>query len=554
MALPFRQQIELMHDLVGAPRLTICVGSGISYRRLPLLHALLALAFRNIPLNAEARDAFLAYSRQYGFCALLAAEGIVTVNPCSLDEFRSQTNEHQARLCETLTSNYGEVFAALQAVSGSKRLLLDHLEFQQFDISNSDAAHFYIGFLILEGVVERLLTTNWDHLVESALESSINQPINTVLDIIRDEPSWLNRNGGAPAAIAKVHGCSTQYPGRCEEIILTAAELQLATHNGWHQNAVNEFLTGTVLFSGYSASDYTVMVPLRVLAALRANHALDVSHFFIAQDSDLNPAGRDLTNNDPSRHIRLWANDTFASLYFAYLRQRLQNAITTAEQQRRPERAFPVWDEPSWQALITRLRTLTTEDLGAFLDAFIGPPASRSYDERAASLPIEISAIRAIFLTGRLEARGKYQNLHFDANKDIVLLILVAALVDLCRPANAHISLETSYAGITISEDNGSRRKFLFLYGIYPNAAYPALSTYLIDVEDTDGQFPEFEVAVIPCSRYDIPDDAYPVTPILAKPLPGGKRARRRFVDPKTVFETQGYDDLIVKLRTTLEL
>jgi hypothetical protein len=296
------------------------------------------------------------------------------------------------------------------------------------------------------------------------------------------------------------------------------------------------------------------MVPLRILAALRAQNALDSSRFFIAQEDDLNASGLDLTNHDAGRHIRLWANDTFASLYFAYVQQRLLNAITTAEQQRRPERAFPNWEEITWQNMLTRLRSLVTEQIGPFLDSVIGEPAGRTYDVNAARLPIQISVLRAIFLTGRLNEREKYQNLQFDANKDIVLLILLAALVDLAGTASTRIVLETSYAGLTIVEDNGSRRKLVFLYGGYVTAAYPALSAYLTDIEDQDGQLPEFEVAIIPCHRYDVPDDAFPVAPILGKALPGIARARRRFIDPRPVFATRTYDELITTLRTSLEL
>lgn len=554
MALAFREQIALMSPLVGAPRLTVCIGSGVSRRRLPLLNELIALAFRSIPLTDVTRTAFLESTRLYRFRALLAAKGIVTNDPCSLDEFRTQNVDIQRELCEVLTPTYGDVFARLETVSGSKRTLLDYIEFQQFETRNSDAAHFYIAFLILEGVIDRLLTTNWDRLVEFALQTSASQPLDAALGIIRDQPSWLDRNEGPHVALAKVHGCSTQYPDQCESIILTTPELQLATGGGWCRDAVTEFVNGTVLFSGYSASDYTLMVPLRILDALRREHHLDNSHFFIAQETDLNTAGLDLTGHDPNRHIRLWANDAFASLYFAYLQQRLQNAVTTAEQQRRPERAFSNWEENSWQNVITRLRALITEQLGSFLDSVIGEPANRPYDANAAQLPIEISALRAIFLTGRLNEPGKYQNFQFDANKDIVLLILLAALVDLVSAGGSRISLETSYAGLTIVEDNGSRRKLLFLYGIYVNTAYSGLSAYLTDVEDRDGQFPEFEVAVIPCCRYDVPDDAFPLAPILGKSLPGTARARRRFIDPRQVFVTRTYEELVTTLNTALEL
>jgi hypothetical protein len=556
MPFPFRDQIEMLSAIVNAQRLTVCIGSGASIRRLPLLGDLIALAFRNILLTAEARQIFSGYSVTHGFSARLAADGVVTSDPCTLDEFRALTNHAtQAKLCGSLVGNYGEVFAALEAVSGTKRALLEYLEFHQFDTPNSDAAHFYIGYLVLEGVIDRLLTTNWDHLVESGLQITSNQPVALVLDLIKDEGSWLNRNQWGRTALAKVHGCSTQFPDNCENIILTAPELQLATADGWRKAAVTEFLNGTVLFCGYSASDYTLMVPLLVLASLRAENLLDNSNFYIAQEGPLNPGARNLIQADPNRQIMMWANDTFTSLYFAYLRQRLQGAISTAEQQRRPERAFPLWEEKTWETVIVKLRDLTNEGLGAFLDKLIGDPGARTYDQAASLLPIHISAVRAIFLTGRVPARGKYQNLQFDSNKDIALLILLAALVDLSlAPGGPSLTLETSYAGLTITEGSGTRRKIIFLYGIYISASYPSLFAYLDDIEDSDGQLPEFEVAVIPCTRYDVPDDAFPATPILAKALHGAARARRRFIRPTVIFATASYDALVETLRTELEL
>src|SRR5215475_12603399 len=102
MALAFGEQIALMNGLVEAPRLTVCIGSGVSLRRLPLLNELIALAFRAIPLTDHARNVFLNLTQLYGFRALLAAEGIVTNDPCSLDGFRMQRVEIQNQICKVL--------------------------------------------------------------------------------------------------------------------------------------------------------------------------------------------------------------------------------------------------------------------------------------------------------------------------------------------------------------------------------------------------------------------------------------------------------------------
>ena len=63
MALDFAEQIHLIEPIVadffeGREQLTVCLGSGISRRRMPVLSELIASAFRNIPLNAESRQLF----------------------------------------------------------------------------------------------------------------------------------------------------------------------------------------------------------------------------------------------------------------------------------------------------------------------------------------------------------------------------------------------------------------------------------------------------------------------------------------------------------------
>jgi hypothetical protein len=553
MALPFLQQIQLVEGLLEAQRLTLCVGSGISRRRLPLLNQIIALAFANIPLTADANASFAAISQYHAFHARLAVHGIASSDPCTLEEFRGLDVRIRCELCQPLTATYGDVFNTLEHILADKRALLDSLDFIQFNTADPDAAHYYIGYLLLEGVLHRVLTTNWDRLIEAAITISTSSNLHDVLEILLDTATWLNRNQ-SPSALAKVHGCVTQYPDHCEEIILTTAELQLATGDGWRRDAINEFLTGTVLFCGYSGSDYTLMVPLQVIAQLRAENNLDGSHFYIADENDLSTGGRNLIQGNDARHIRLWGNDIFSSLYFAYLRRRLQLVIDAAEQQTRHERAFPEWSDDCWTALIARLKVLINDDLGLFLDTRIGAQNARVYDEIASRLPIGISAIRTIFLNGNVPNRGRYRSLQFDPNKDIVLLILLAAMVDLTRRAGGpSLSFETTQAGLTLIENSGSRRKLCFLYGTYPTAAYHSISRYFKDIEDTDGQLPEFEVAVVPCSRYNVPDDNFPPAPILGKALPGVPKAQRRFVEPSRIFETTSYESLLEALQQELE-
>jgi hypothetical protein len=393
--LSFAEQIAAADRVIGdGAQVALCLGSGISRRKLPLLTELIAEAFRNLPPGVESNTIFESYSSPHAFALKLGPKHITVSDPCTLDEFRSLPPDVAGELCEVLVAVYGDVFRDLQQVYGSKQAMLTSVDFQRFSNAEPDAAHTFIACLLIEGRITRVLTTNWDLLIEKAIARNTSKPCSETAKVVIDDPSWLDRNAGPSIIFAKVHGCATQYPSNCDEIVITTTDLLTAAGTGWRQDAVHNILSRRVLFCGYSGSDYTLMVPAKVIADLRSRAALPNAEYFVAQDADLLAGARELTGPSADHHLRMYANDMFASLYFAAMKKRFENAITTAEQQTQPERAFFKWNDVIWRQALDRVQVLLSNELAAFLEATIGPSASRSYDSSVSNLPIDLAHLR----------------------------------------------------------------------------------------------------------------------------------------------------------------
>jgi hypothetical protein len=192
-------------------------------------------------------------------------------------------------------------------------------------------------------------------------------------------------------------------------------------------------------------------------------------------------------------------------------------------------------------------------ELPTMLDSIIGVPGSRGYDDFVAGIPVRLSELREMFLEGRVQHPKLYQPFRFDPIKDVVLLTVLAALVELGAASGFSLSMNGDVAGVTITESTGVVRTICLVYGTYAPAVVPMVNAYLSDVEATIGTLPTFEVLIVPCSQYKIgsfPDFA--PDPVLSKPLPGVPAAKRTFVDPDVLFDSVDFGDLMSKLRAEL--
>lgn len=557
---PFREQFAMLDRplerfFAENERITVCVGSGVSRTRMPLLPELIARGFCRLGSDSLANDLFKDYSGQHLFAQRANQLGFSTSIPCTLDDFRSLLSvEARRSLCCVLCENYGNVFQALLGYFGEKRKLLEAIGFEEFQGSDPDSAHCYIAFLIIEGKLQRLVTANWDRLIEAAIERFAPGPHTDFLKVIKDQPSWIRRQEGVAQVLVKAHGCCHDFPDNCDNIVLTTEDLERSTGGTWRQEALQEMFNATVLVTGYSLSDYTFNVPFRSIEQLRENNQLDRSIYYISQEGDLSLHAGRLVRNDANKHIRLDANDLFSTMFYGWVRARLREASRYAREQTFHERPF-CWTDDEWNAVLQRVDCFLDHALPEILDLLLGPPTARDWDS-AAGVPVAISNLRRLFLDGKVTDKTKYQGLHFEPLKDIVLLVMVVALDEAVKgKANWSLDPRCSHFGLRLLAPDGGSRQVLLLYGSYPGRACGVMRAYLEECEEAHEFFPSPEIVIVPCHEYQVPnDDGLEPGEILRKRLPGTGGVRRRFIPPSDLFKAADFQDLVNQLAAKLEV
>jgi hypothetical protein len=557
----FAVQLQLLDGCLrgfygGTARLTLCVSSGISLGRMPSLIALISSAIAALPQCAPAEALFSRYRDDFHFEQAIRNTGAECPEHLTLQEFRALPDSSKLVACKPMSPTYGDIFQELIPIFGDKRGLLAALDFQRFQQGTPDAAHYYLAYLFIEEKVQRVVSLNWDCLIEKAVRLVGR---NTHLRVIHDEPSWLQRNEGPVGVLVKLHGCATQYPGHCENIVMTAADVETVTAEPWVQEMVRDFLNGLVIYCGYRARDSSVNVAVRSIEAMRRRAELPPADYYVAQEAGVEARAYDvLIHNDASRHIRLDANDLFCSIYFGWLRSRLREVVRSAQSRTRIERPFN-WSDADWEAAVTRIDRLVEVELTGMLDHVIGEPDARNWGSESFNLPLNLSVVRTLFLDGKVEARDSYKNLRFgEITQDVVLLIVLSSLLDIVsRAEHLHLNLVRSYCGVTLQDSRtGAVRQIIFYRGPFFRTASGVLMAYLdeIDAEVEGGIAPE--IVVIPCERYDVGDiaDGLAPGPVTEKQFEGCQKAIKVFIEPDRILHTQNLESLRVALENSLEL
>jgi hypothetical protein len=557
----FGEQFQLVEPVfrqtLGIGRqLTICTGSGISHRRMPMLSRLIARAFCPSPPPQDLEARFNHYSGQYMFAARVKRKiGNEVPDPLPLSVFRTLDPDVQDDVCSPLCQIYGDVFHDLENVYGDRQPLLEALQFEEFQRGSPDAAHCYVAFLVAEGVIREVVTFNWDRLVEVAIESSIPTPIQEIASVINTRVGWRGRRDGPSVIIAKLHGCASQFPGQLTEIVLTRQDLINASLPGsWQVEAMQTLFNNVVLICGFSGSDYDACIGIRKIVLDRRADNLSAPTYYIAQPFAVEGVTRDLIEGDEARHIPLDANDLFATIYFAWIKSRLLGAVEHGRALQACQRPF-AWSEGEWRGALDHAEAFLNNDFPNILDRLIGAPKTR-WETDAALLPIGLSHVRELFLRGEIRSKGKYTNLDFQPEKDLTLVLLVAAIYDLLGN-KPHISfqLSHSYWGVDIlNSQSGSRFQLIPYYGQYPQSAYGAMKTYLRQLQQYDNDLPSPKIVILPCNFYlQRAVEKLPPGPILGSKFPGDKKPIEQFIPPQRVFATGSFTELLNAIKEELD-
>jgi hypothetical protein len=254
----------------------------------------------------------------------------------------------------------------------------------------------------------------------------------------------------------------------------------------------------------------------------------------------------------------MWADDLFASIYFAWVKSRLKSATEFEKGRTQHERSFRNWSDTEWNTAIASIEQMLEAQLPAWLDSAIGPSDARVWNKTAAEIPIRLSELRQLLTTGRIapDNVGKYLPTHFDSAIDVAFLLVFRAVLEAVRARPEYsLRISDSASGVTLISNQGTVRQLIFLYGRSAQNAYSTLSAYINEVEAECG-LPAPEVVVIPCQQYRMSteDDLGPERSDDVGLPSGDMTATKYFVDPDRLFQTGSFSELRAVITEELEL
>ncbi|MDI3541037.1 hypothetical protein H0A61_00261 [Koleobacter methoxysyntrophicus] len=213
---------------------------------------------------------------------------------------------------------------------GRFELIYDILEIPEFKNLEPTDAHYYIAFLAREGLIDEVITTNYDTCLEKAycntfgLEYSLEKEYLSekedfpalVIDTLSEYSAKAARrftNGRKPRRclrIYKINGCAGKLPSRekhhkdkqckCRSILLTERDLQDWRHRSWARDLFRDRMRSrTLLFSGFGSDEPQVRFT-----------AMQVCEEFALQE-------RDNTQPDQDNNNEVWLkpNAPFIAAY-----------------------------------------------------------------------------------------------------------------------------------------------------------------------------------------------------------------------------------------------
>lgn len=205
----------------------VWLGSGISRERFPDLGVLLRGLLETLHSRVQAGDANCPYRR-----CLENVIQLTTVRPRNLlDESPAKWSNDRGELVaeeivNQLWNKYPDVLdQTVRVNSQTLTVTFDLLKLHEIYGDNSqqpDAEHRFLALLVAEGVLDELVTTNWDALIEAAHESCGNGADRN-LDVIAASEEIDGTGIAGNARLTKIHGCARKTlaePGRYRQHIL----------------------------------------------------------------------------------------------------------------------------------------------------------------------------------------------------------------------------------------------------------------------------------------------------------------------------------------------
>jgi hypothetical protein len=159
------------------------------------------------------------------------------------------------------------------------KLVFEILNIPEFANVEPADAHYYLAFLVREGVIDEVITTNYDTCIEQAYQDTFGSseadqreaPALAIADL-----EGYRKNGGRKfigdstlkrcLKVYKINGCATGLRNGQDPrvVMLTEKDLQDWRHRGWARDLFRDRLRSrTLLFSGFGSEEpqvrYTAM-------------------------------------------------------------------------------------------------------------------------------------------------------------------------------------------------------------------------------------------------------------------------------------------------------
>lgn len=216
------------------------LGSGISREVVPNVADLLSRVLEMLRTHVDPANPACPHK-----AALEEALGLSNVSKDVINavDFGAPVASWPARddIVRQLSSKYSEVLDI--PVLGQPN---DYLVWSGLDVPNTygdpaiepDVEHYCIALLMLEGVVIRAVTANWDGLIERALAALTRAPDSVARVIVRSEDF---RQGFRRTELIKFHGCAVRARENEDEYrgLLVARHQQIS---GWTEHAENRVM------------------------------------------------------------------------------------------------------------------------------------------------------------------------------------------------------------------------------------------------------------------------------------------------------------------------
>ena len=181
--------------------------------------------------------------------------------------------------------------------------VLDVIQISKFSRLTPVAAHYALACLALEGLVDEIISTNWDCCIEAAMkeltgveDSKENSSIRVITDVEfyrRHGARRITKENKTILKFYKINGCAKQAS---KNIIITERQLQDFGQRSWARDLLKDRARSrTILFSGFGSDDpqvrHTVLQLLDEFSTCPNNKSSETESehglFMIAYDETL---------------------------------------------------------------------------------------------------------------------------------------------------------------------------------------------------------------------------------------------------------------------------